>query len=702
MEEKAQTGLIALEVVSRVNNIAIDIRSIVKEYGIQSGEITQEELILIAKRNSFKTKVKELNLAKLEGYPLPAIIILNDQSFGVLLKIDKNENKVLFFNCVTQKSEVLSPEELYAMSSQHCIILSHKMMSTKIKFGFKWFLHEILKYKKIISEVLIASFVVQLFGLVTPLFTQVILDKVLVHRSLTTLDVLATAFIAVAVFEMMLNLARNYIFIHTTTKIDAKLGSKLFKHLMSLPYTYFENRKVGNIISRVRELDTIREFITNKAVSVIIDLFFSVVFLAVMFLYSVKLTLIVLGIVLLIGIIYLIVTPELRERLEHKFQTGAESNAYLVESVTGVETVKSLSVEGNMQKRWENYLSDYVKSNFRLVNLSNTTGAITGTLQKLMTIMILYVGVSLVINNQLSVGQLIAFQMFANQFTAPILRLVNLWNELQQVLLSVDKIGDVLNAPPEQDSSKAITLPKLNGEVKIDNIFFKYSPESPNVLDGISLHIKPGMRVGIVGQSGSGKSTVTKLIQRLYVAQSGAIYIDEVDVRHMNALWLRYNIGVVLQENYLFSGSIKDNIALARTDASMEEIIQAAKISGAHEFITLLSEGYDAHVGERGSNLSGGQRQRIAIARALLTDPKILIFDEATSALDNDSQKIIEQNLDQISKNRTMFIISHRLSIVKNCDLIVVMDKGHIVESGTWDELLAKEAYFHHLYTVGQ
>jgi subfamily B ATP-binding cassette protein HlyB/CyaB len=480
---------------------------------------------------------------------------------------------------------------------------------------FRWFYNEILHYKNVMAEVLTGSFIVQLFGLVTPLFTQVILDKVIVHRTMTTLDVLAVAFIAVVIFEFILNVTRNYIFIHTANKIDAKLGAKLFRHLFSLPFVYFESRKVGNIVARVRELDTIREFITNKSVSVLIDLFFSLVFVVIMFVYSVKLTLVFIGFVVLVGTLYLTVTPELRKRLENKFQMGAQANSYLVESVTGIQTVKSLALEGSMQKRWEDNLGRYVQSSFRLATMSNVAGAVSGTFQRLMTIVVLYLGVKLVIDNQLTIGQLIAFQMFAGQFTGPFLRLVNLWNEFQQALLSVDRISDILNNPIELRSGKDITLPKLAGSVRFDNVSFKYAADSPYALERMSFDIKPGMSVGLVGRSGSGKSTITKLIEKLYILSEGTIYIDDIDIRHINPVWLRFNIGVVLQDDYLFSGTIRENISLPRPDVPMDVIINVAKVAGAHEFISALPQGYETVVGERGSTLSGGQKQRIAIAR---------------------------------------------------------------------------------------
>jgi subfamily B ATP-binding cassette protein HlyB/CyaB len=692
-----QTGLMAFEIVSKINRIDIDLRSISREFGISEAEISKEELIRIAQKSGFKAKIKTYPLEETQKYPMPAIFLLNNKSFGVILIANYDEKKALIFIPEEKQSREVTFEEFDDLAAGELIFLSHKMINSQIKFGFKWFYAEVMKYKRIILEVLLGSFVVQLFGLVTPLFTQVILDKVIVHRSISTLQVLGIAFVAVALFEFLLNLTRNYIFIHTANKIDAKLGTKLFKHLFSLPFIYFENRKVGNIIARVRELDQIREFITNKSVSVIIDLFFSSVFVVVMFLYSPILTFIVLGIVFLIAILYLMVTPELRARLESKFQMAAQSNSYLVESVTGIQTVKSLSIEGTMQKKWEQYLGQYVKSGFKLSTMSTFAGSLSSLFQKIMTISILWVGVTLVINNKLTIGQLIAFQMFANQFTAPILRLVNLWNEFQQVLLGVDRLGDILNHPIEITSDKAITLPTIKGSVRAENLTFKYSPNGPNVLNQINFSIKAGQSVGIVGRSGSGKSTVTKLIQRLYIPSEGTIYIDDVDIRQMNPTWLRNNIGVVLQENYLFSGTIRENICMPKPDASIEQIIQVAQIAGAHQFISEMPDGYDSIVGERGSTLSGGQKQRVAIARALIMNPRILIFDEATSALDYESENIIMQNLSTIKKGRTSFIIAHRLSTVRDCDIILALDKGRIIEAGTHDQLVSKNGYYKHL-----
>ena len=692
-----QSALRSLEIVGALNNVRIDSRAIIRDYALNSAP-SFEELIRIAKDKGFKAKIKPLTIKNLASYPLPCIARDKNGVYFNILKVDASKNEVLIFKDKNEPYAIKFEELLNSLNlDPKMIVLKHKLLNDRIKFGFGWFYARMLSYKKIVGEILIASFVIQLFGLVTPLFTQVVLDKVLVHHSLSTLNVIAVAFGAVIIFEMLLSLSRNYIFAHTTSKIDARLGAMLFDHLIKLPMIYFENRKVGNIVARVRELDSIREFIANKSVTVLLDMLFSVVFVIMMLLYSVKLTLVALGFVTVIATLYFFATPRLRARLEDKFQMGARSNSYLVESITGISTVKSLAIEGSMQRLWEDFLAKYVKSSFELSNLSNILSGIANALSKLMTLAILYLGVGLVIENKLSVGQLIAFQMFAGQFSAPIMRLVGLWNEFQQALLSVDRLGDILNTPKEQENDNAITLGEIKGGVKFDNVSFKYPPNSPTVLQNFSLEVKPSTSIGIVGRSGSGKSTLTRLLQRLYYANEGAICIDGVDIRHMNPSWLRQNIGVVLQDSYLFSGSVKENIAYAYPSASMDLILQASRVSGADEFIGTLPEGYDTLVGERGSSLSGGQKQRIAIARAILTNPRILIFDEATSALDYESEKIISNNLAAIKKNRTVFIVAHRLSTVRECNEIIVLDKGRLIERGDHESLMKQRGYYYFL-----
>lgn len=692
------TALNSLQICANFAHFSLDLGAIKNKFALNENEPSMEELVRIARDNDFKAKIKPLDPQMLVKYTPPFIALKKESgTYFTILKFDFANQKAVIYDGGADVRE-LSLDELTKISEPKLIILAHKTFNKGVKFGFGWFYKRMLSYKRIVGEVMLASFIMQLFGLVTPLFTQVVLDKVLVHHSISTLNVIAFAFLAVIIFEMLLSLARNYIFAHTTTKIDARLGSELFTHLLALPMPYFENRKVGNIVARVRELDSIREFIANKSVTVILDLLFSIVFVVMMLLYSVKLTLIALAFVSLIAMIYFFITPVLRKRLEDKFQMGAASNSYLVESITGMQTVKSLAIEGSMKKHWEDYLGNYVKSSFNLANLGNIASGFASALQKGMTLSILYFGVGLVIDGKLSVGQLIAFQMFAGQFSAPVMRLVSLWNDLQQAILSVDRLGDILNTPTEQTSDKPISLNNIKGNIKFDSVSFKYTPTSNLVLKNLSFNIEAGKSIGIVGRSGSGKSTITKLIERLYIPNEGAIYIDDIDIRHLNPYILRTHIGVVLQENYLFSGSIKDNISYANPSATMEDILAVSMVAGAHEFISQLSGGYDTLVGERGSALSGGQRQRIAIARALLNEPKILIFDEATSALDYESESIITKNLSKIKQGKTFIIIAHRLSTVKNCDEIIVLDKGEIVERGNHDELMQKGGYYKFLY----
>ena len=692
------TALNSLQICANFAHFSLDLGAIKNKFALNESEPSPEELVRIARDNDFKAKIKPLDPQMLVKYTPPFIALKKESgTYFTILKFDFANQKAIIYDGGADVREI-SLNELKEISTDKVIILAHKTFNKGVKFGFGWFYKRMLSYKRIVGEVLLASFIMQLFGLVTPLFTQVVLDKVLVHHSISTLNVIAFAFLAVIIFEMLLSLARNYIFAHTTTKIDARLGSELFTHLLALPMPYFENRKVGNIVARVRELDSIREFIANKSVTVILDLLFSIVFVVMMLLYSVKLTLIALAFVSAIALIYFFITPVLRKRLEDKFQMGAASNSYLVESITGMQTVKSLAIEGSMKKHWEDYLGNYVKSSFNLANLGNIASGFASALQKGMTLSILYFGVGLVIQGKLSVGQLIAFQMFAGQFSAPVMRLVGLWNDLQQAILSVDRLGDILNTPTEQTSDKPISLNNIKGNIKFDSVSFKYTPTSNLVLKNLSFEIEAGKSIGIVGRSGSGKSTITKLIERLYIPNEGAIYIDDIDIRHLNPYILRTHIGVVLQENYLFSGSIKDNISYANPSASMEDILETSNIAGAHEFISQLSGGYDTLVGERGSALSGGQRQRIAIARALLNKPKILIFDEATSALDYESESIITKNLSKIKQGKTFIIIAHRLSTVKNCDEIIVLDKGEIVERGNHDELMQNGGYYKFLY----
>jgi subfamily B ATP-binding cassette protein HlyB/CyaB len=537
----------------------------------------------------------------------------------------------------------------------------------------------------------LASFFVQLFALVSPLFFQVIIDKVLVHRSMSTLDVLMVGLVAIALFETVLGIGRTYLFSHTTNRIDVELGARLFRHLLALPLGYFQARRVGDSVARVRELENIRNFLTSSALTLVIDLFFTVVFTAVMFFYSPLLTWIVLGSLPLYIAISAASTPLFRRRLDEKFRRGAENQAFLVECVAGAETLKAMAIEPQMQRRWEEQLAGYVASSFRVLSLGNVASQTVQFINKVAMAAILYFGAKLVIEGDLTVGELVAFNLLAGRVSQPVLRLAQIWQDFHQARLSVERLGDILNTVAEPVYSPGRTaLPAIKGDITFEHVTFRYRIDGSEVLHDVNLRVPAGQLVGIVGPSGSGKSTLAKLAQRLFVPESGRVLVDGVDVAQVDPSWLRRQVGVVLQENVLFNRSIRENIAIADPAVPTERVVAAARLAGAHDFILELPEGYDTIVGERGSSLSGGQRQRIAIARALMTDPRILIFDEATSALDYESERIIHQNMAQIARGRTVFVIAHRLSAVRMADRIITVERGRITEDGTHDELIKK------------
>jgi subfamily B ATP-binding cassette protein HlyB/CyaB len=586
---------------------------------------------------------------------------------------------------------MMTRDELVAIWDGQLILMARRAGLSDLtrRFDITWFLGAMHKYRHLLGEVLLASFFLQLLALVAPLFFEVIIDKVLVHQALSTLDVLVVGLVAISLFETVLGVMRTYLFAHTTTRIDVELGARLFRHLLALPLAYFQARRVGDSVARVRELENIRNFLTSSALTLVIDLFFTAVFLAVMFFYSPLLTFIVLGSFPFYIAISAGAAPLFRRRLDEKFRRGAENQAFLVESVTGIETLKAMAVEPQMQRRWEEQLAGYVSASFKVLSLGNTASQAVQLISKIATAAILYCGAKLVIDGSLSVGELVAFNILAGRVSAPVLRLAQIWQDFHQARLSIARLGDILNttAEPTYAAGRA-QLPAIRGNIAFDRVTFRYRLDGPEVLRDVSFEVPAGQTVGIVGPSGSGKSTFAKLIQRLYVPESGRVAIDGMDLAVADPAWLRRQIGVVLQENVLLNRSVRDNIALADPAMPMERVVAAARLAGAHDFILELAEGYDTVIGERGSTLSGGQRQRIAIARALITDPRILIFDEATSALDYESERIIQQNMREIAKGRTVLVIAHRLSTVRTLDRIVTLERGRLIEDGPHDVLI--------------
>ena len=671
------------------------------QFGEPSKTLTDTDLLRAAGHLGFTAGLVQSIWAKLAGTPLPAMARMNDGRYVVLAKVEAD--KVLIQNPTEPNPTILSRQAFEEQWNGELLLVTKRagLRPEDWRFDFTWFIPAIVKYRRLLGEVLLGSFFLQVFGLLTPLFTQVVIDKVLVHKGLTTLHVLTIGMISLALFEAVLGGLRTYLFSHTTNRIDVGLGAQLFRHLLALPLAYFEARRVGDTVARVRELEHIRQFLTSNSVTVVLDLLFTVVFLAVMLFYSVTLTVVVLVTIPLYAAISIVITPVIRARLNEKFNRGAENQAFLVESISGIQTVKAMAVEPPLQRKWEEQLAAYVQASFRATSLITVTSQMASFIQRTTTIVILWVGAYQVMSGALSIGQLIAFNMLAGQATSPMLRIVNLWQEFQQVGISMQRLGDVLNTTPEPAYNPGrTTLPKLAGRVEFDQVSFRYRPDGQEILRKVSLIVEPGQVIGLVGRSGSGKSTIAKLVQRLYVPERGRLLVDGIDLAQVDPAWLRRQIGVVLQENFLFNRTVRDNIALADPGISMEVVVQAAKLAGAHEFILELQEGYDTMVGEHGCSLSGGQRQRIAIARALVTNPRILIFDEATSALDYESEAIIQRNLVQICKGRTVFIIAHRLSTVRPANCIYVIEKGEIIERGTHDDLIRRGGYYARLHKL--
>jgi subfamily B ATP-binding cassette protein HlyB/CyaB len=569
------------------------------------------------------------------------------------------------------------------------------------RFDITWFVGAIHKYRRLLGEVLVASFFLQLFGLISPLFFQVVIDKVLVHRSLNTLDVLVIGLLAISAFETVVAILRTYLFSHTTNRIDVELGRRLFRHLLNLPLSYFETRPTGQTIARVRELETIRNFLTGQGLFSGLDLIFTFVFIFVLFSYSSRLAWIVVASIPFYLAVGFLIRPLLKDKIDEKFERGAFSQQFLVETVVGVQTLKASAVEPVVASQWEERLAAYVQSSFATTMLAAKGQNAIQYINKITSAALLLFGAQAVIDGELTVGALVAFNMIAGQVSQPILRLSQLWQDFQQVQVSVARLGDILNAPAEPRPSVAVSLPPPRGAIAFKHVNFRYSPDGPDVLKDITFGIRPGEVIGIVGPSGSGKSTLTKLVQRFYVPVSGQVFVDGQDIAQVDPAWLRANIGVVLQENMLFNRTIHDNICLVNPSMSRAAAIRMARLSGADEFISRLPRGYDTLIEERGANLSGGQRQRLAIARALATNPPMLILDEATSALDYESERIILGNMREIVKGRTVIIIAHRLATVRHCNRIIGMKDGRIVEEGTHEQLLARpNGLYAHLWEL--
>lgn len=653
-----------------------------------------------AENLGFATRPVKATLDKFAEQSLPAIAHWEGKHFIVVYEITKQQvivgdpglgqrtlTRAEFTTGWTGYALLLEPTSLFKYAQNKDVGL--------------WKFFELVKpHYKVLIEVLIASVFMQLFGLVTPVFTQLLLDRVLVQRSLTTLNAVGLGMIVFGLFSIAMNAVRTYLLSHTANRISISLLVGFIKHTFRLPLSYFESRYVGDVVSRIQENQKIQTFLTGQTLSIVLDMLTLVVYLSLMFWYSWKMAIFVLVTVPPFFIVALASTSILRRISREVFNAGAKENSYIIESLTGIRTVRSLSVEQTVRWRWEELLNDLVKKGFHAQVIGIRLSMISSMISTFVNTALMWFGALQVIQGELTVGQLMAFNMLVGNVLSPFQRLSGLWNELQEIIISTERLNDVLEAEPEEDlqNKPRKKLGKMRGNICFKNVTFRYHPESKtNVLENISFEIKPEQMVALVGRSGSGKTTLSKLILGLYPPTEGKVLIDGHDVSSVALRSLRSQVGVVDQDTFLFGSTIRENIAIAHPEASFDEIIQAAQYAGADEFIQQLPLGYESQIGEGGGMLSGGQRQRLAIARALLGNPRLLLFDEATSHLDSESERIIQSHLKTILKGRTSVIIAHRLSTVRNADLILVLDRGLLVESGTHDELIAKQGHYYHL-----
>lgn len=680
------------------------VRRILNDNIKRHGNISLQLCAYVGELIGLRSQLVDIPATAITRIPTPALIQYQD-SYAVIYAVDENTVVLAvpskgIINCKPSKLlEEIATDETKLQPQMRVLLIGATQETPQQRFGLSWFLPYLSRHRRVLIEVFIASFFVQLAALANPLVIQLIIDKVIVQNSIDTLNVLGVLLLAVGVFEAVLTTLRTYLFVDTTNRIDMSLGSQIIDHLLRLPLRYFERRPVGELATRINELENIRQFLTGTALTVVLDAVFSVVYIIVMLFYSWQLTLVGLGTIPLFVVITLIAAPTVSRQLRTKAERNAATQSYLVEVMSGIQTVKAQNIELRSRFSWQERYARFVSAGFKTVITSTLANSTSQFLNKISSLLVLWVGAYLVLKGELTLGELIAFRIISSYVTSPILRLAQLWQNFQETGLSLERLSDIVDTPQEAETDKDnIPLPGIMGAVKYENVSFRFAPSGPLQLNNVSLDFPSGTFVGIVGQSGSGKSTMMKLLLRLYNAESGRILIDGYDISKVELYSVRRQIGVVPQDPLLFDGTVEENIALTNPDATTEEIIEAARIAVAHEFIMNLPNGYNTRVGEKGSNLSGGQRQRIAIARSILQKPKLLVLDEATSALDYPTERQICLNLARAFQGKTVFFITHRLNTVSNADTIVVMDGGRVIEQGNHQELMTAKGHYFYLY----
>jgi ATP-binding cassette subfamily B protein len=680
------------------------VRRILNDQIKRQGSVSFQLCAYLSELIGLKSQLVDVPAVSINRIPTPALIRYRD-SFAVLYAVNGKKavlgvpSQSIINTSLDKLLKELETDETNLQPQVRVLLLSATKETPKERFGLGWFVPYLSRYRRVLIEVFIASFFVQLAALANPLIIQLIIDKVIVQNSINTLNVLGVLLLAVGVFEAVLTTLRTYLFVDTTNRIDMSLGSQIIDHLLRLPLRYFDKRPVGELSTRINELENIRQFLTGTALTVVLDALFSVVYIVVMLFYSWELTLVGLGTIPLFVLVTLIAAPTVSRQLRNKAERNAETQSYLVEVMSGIQTVKAQNIELRSRFSWQKKYAKFVAAGFKTVITSTLANSTSQFLSKLSSLLVLWVGAYLVLKQELTLGELIAFRIISSYVTTPILRLAQIWQNFQETGLSLERLSDIVDSPQEAEIDKNnIPLPPIIGGVKYENVSFRFAASGPLQLTNVTVEFPAGQFVGIVGQSGSGKSTMMKLLLRLYDTESGRILVDGYDIAKVELYSLRRQIGVVPQDTLLFDGTVQENIALTNPEATTEEIIEAAQIAVAHEFIMGLPQGYNTRVGERGSALSGGQRQRIAIARSVLQRPKLLVLDEATSALDYPTEKQICLNLARAFKGSTVFFITHRLNTVSNADTIVVMDNSRMIEQGSHQELMAAKGHYFYLY----
>lgn len=706
--QQSRTALECLSSVARHHGLDLAPDRLRHQYAIGDTTVSQVLLLRMAMDCGLRARSTRLRwdaLLRL-GEAYPALAQLANGNWVAVLGADKlpnGEDAVQVFDPLAEQ-----PEPLVIAKAVFCrhwrgdvlLIKKNRALSAASRpFGFRWFIPELFRERRLFADVAVAAFLLYGLGLIIPIFFQLVIDKVLVHESFTTLYVLAAGAAVALVFDSLFGFLRRYLLLYSTNKIDIRIATRTFGHLLGLPIAFFEKISAGVLVKHMQQATRIREFLTGRLFLTALDALSLLVFLPVLALYSVKLTLLVLAFTALSALVVTLLIGPFRRRLFSLYQAEGERQALLVETVHGMRTVKSLAMEPLQGRVWDDRCAQSVSMRFGVEKISAAAQSVTGLLEKLMTLGIIGLGALDVFSGAMTVGALVAFNMLAGRVSGPLVQMVTMVHEYQEVALAVKMLGEVMNQPQERGGKRDGLRPDLNGQIEFENVSFRYAAEGAPALDGVSFTIPAGTVFGIVGRSGSGKTTLTRLISGLYPIQQGLLRIDGFDSREIDLVHLRKSLGLVLQDNFLFRGTVRENIACVKRDATFEEVARAAQLAGADEFIERLPRGFDTMLEENAENLSGGQKQRLAIARALITDPRLLILDEATSSLDSESEMIIRRNLRRIAEGRTVIIVSHRLSMLADANAILVIDRGQIVDLGRHDQLLAQCTTYRQLWT---